>query len=61
MTEKLTLAEEIRLAALGEQEARRLLHKPARPFVEIVNEVIPLSRIIAQPPTLPSWMRRLSC
>jgi len=49
MTTKLTLSEEIRLAALGEVAARKLLGKPACPFVEIVNEVIPLSRIVVQP------------
>jgi hypothetical protein len=61
MTTKLTLSEEIRLAALGEVAARKLLGKPACPFVEIVNEVIPLSRIVVQPPALPAYMRGLSC
>jgi hypothetical protein len=47
MTEKLTVAEEIRLAATGEMEARRLLGKPARAFAEIVNEAVAPSRLVA--------------
>jgi hypothetical protein len=55
---KMTVSEEIRLAVIGEMEARRLLCKPSRPVEQIVREAIAPSSLVPQQ-NLPDFMRRL--
>jgi hypothetical protein len=55
---KLTVQQEVALAALGEMEACRLLGKQIRPVADIVREAI-VPSLLTPVQNLPLFMRRL--